>query len=119
MQVWHSPLPWLQKVFGWVADYLSEVWLYSMAVFLLWHPAFPERLQNGICIAGLMSVATALVRLKKVEHRLNEIRTTQMLREGRDQARLEKRLKKAYEKIYQHDKEREVDQQCETPVEGG
>lgn len=117
--MWHSPIPWLQKVFGWIADYLSEVWLYSMAVFLLWHPAFPERLQNGICIAGLMSVATALVRLKKVEHRLNEIRTTQMLREGRDQERLEKRLKKAYEEINSLNEKREVTGERKAPVAGG
>ena len=93
MQIWLSPLTSLQRIFNWVGDYLSEVWLFAVAVFLFWHPAFPERIQNGICIAGLMSVATALIRLKKVEHRLEEIRMTQMLREGRTQAKLMKRLK--------------------------
>lgn len=93
MEIWQQPITVLQRIFNWVSDYLSEVWLFALASFILWNPAFPERLQNGICIAGLMSVATALVRLKKVEHRLEEIRTTQMLREGRTQAKLMKRLK--------------------------
>jgi hypothetical protein len=92
MQMWYSPIPNLQKIFTWVSDYLSEVWLFSMAVFLLWHPAFPERLQNGICIAGLMSVSTALVRLKKIEHKIDEMRATQLLREGRTQAWLKEKF---------------------------
>lgn len=88
--LWQNPISWLQKAFTWVSDYLSEVWLFSTAVFILWHPAFPERIQNGICIAGLMSVASALVRLKKIEHRLDEIRGTQLLEAGRRLAKAQK-----------------------------
>lgn len=91
--LWHSPIPWLTKAFSWISDYLSEVWLFSMAVFILWHPAFPERLQNGICIAGLMSVASALVRLKKVERKLDEMRATQMLEAGLHLKKLKKKGK--------------------------
>jgi hypothetical protein len=91
MTLWQSPLPWLSKLFNWLAEFLPEAWLFSTAVFIVWNPAFPERLQNGICVAGLMSVATALVRMKKLEHKIDEMRATQLLREGRWQ---EKHMRK-------------------------
>lgn len=68
--------------------------MFSSAVYIVWHPVFGDRAQNTICVAGLMSVATALVRLKKIEHKIDEMRATQLLREGRTQAKLLKRLKK-------------------------
>jgi len=90
--IWQSPISFIQKVFNFISDYLSEVWLFSTAVFILWHPAFGDRLQNSICVAGLMSVASALARMKKLEHKIDEMRATQLLEAGRH---IEKDKKKA------------------------
>ena len=81
--LWQSPVPWMQKFLGWISDNLSEVWLFSTAVYILWHPAFPERLQNTVAVVGLMSVASALVRMKKIERKLDEMRTTQLIESGK------------------------------------
>lgn len=67
---------------NWVSEHLSEAWLFSTAVYVVWHPAPQERTQNVICIAGPMSVAGAPVRLKKLEYELDEVRVTQLLEAG-------------------------------------
>lgn len=87
MQLWQSPISKLSQLFNWLAEHLPEAWMFSSAVYIVWHPVFADRAQNTICVAGLMSVATALVRLKKLEHKIDEMRTTQLLREGRWQAK--------------------------------
>jgi hypothetical protein len=98
----------IQKVLNWFSDNLSESWLFMTAVFILWHPAFPERIQNGICVAGLLSVATALVRLKKLEHLINEIRAAQFLEEGRRQVKFSNKVKKSIHKNFSDDDEEVV-----------
>lgn len=92
------PLSRIQKLLAWISDNLSESWLFMVAVFILWHPAFPERIQNGICVAGLLSVASALVRLKKLEHLINEIRSVHLLEEGRRQMKFSNKVKKSIHK---------------------
>lgn len=87
MQLWQSPISRLSQLFNWLAEHLPEAWMFSSAVYIVWHPVFGDRAQNTICVAGLMSVATALVRLKKIEHKIDEMRATQLLREGRWQAK--------------------------------
>lgn len=82
MTLWPR-VPWITEIFNWLAEHLPEAWLFSTAVYVVWHPVFGERMQNAICVAGLMSVASALVRLKKIEHKIDEMRATQLLREGR------------------------------------
>lgn len=84
-----------EKFLMWTSEHLSEIWLFSMAVFLLWRPAFPERLQNGICIAGLMSVATTLVRIKKIDQKLDDIKEMYLISEGREQEKIRRKLKKS------------------------
>lgn len=90
--LWKSPVPWASRITNWAAEHLPELWLFSTAVYIVWHPAFPERMQNAICVAGLMSVASALIRLKKLEHKIDEMRATQLLREGRWQQKHRKEL---------------------------
>jgi hypothetical protein len=83
--MFNKPLTRIQKLLNWISDNLSESWLFMWAVFILWHPAFPERIQNGLCAAGLLSIATTLVRLKKLESLINEILSVHLLEEGRRQ----------------------------------
>lgn len=100
-----TPLTRIQKIFTWISDNLSESWLFMTAAFILWHPAFPERIQNGICVAGLLSVATALVRLKKIESLMNEIRSAQLLEEGRRQIKFITKVKKSIPKDVDSDED--------------
>lgn len=90
--LWNS-LSKASQVVNWIAEHLPEMWLFSTAVYVVWHPVFPERMQNAICIAGLMSVASALVRLKKIEHKLDEMRATQLLEAGLHRKKLLKKGK--------------------------
>lgn len=83
MLLWRSPIPLIQKCFNFLSENLSEMWMFSTAVYVVWHPPFPERLHNTLVVAGIMSIASALIRLKKLDKKLDEMRTTQLMEMAR------------------------------------